>query len=406
MIPSPANLERLVRQFWTRRREFGQPAFWAKTGRIGLRLAQTWAWPERLLRESIEVLEDRPWNLHIETTNACNADCVFCGYQYMERPKKVMTMEVYERALQQYLDLGGGDLLLEVVVGDPILDPTFLKKIQVARSHPEIARIETITNGIAVHKIGAEKLVESGISKMFISTSGFDRESYEQIYRSKDYDRMRGNVLDLLRANRRAGDPVEIIVGLRTNRPLEAVMADPDFQEIKALGPQIDFSFALDDWMGRIKFDELPKGFVKREAEAPRESCAWLYDGPIVFTNGDLGLCGCRDVEAKSELVVGNILDKPLGELWRSDEVKRLRARVGTDDKPDICRSCTMYRNLDALRTFKGRERTRLTRSRLRASRCSPPPNPRRDGGAETPPNPPGEGGQARARRRLPLTPR
>ncbi|MFT3767033.1 MAG: radical SAM protein [Minicystis sp.] len=370
MLPSTSDLERLARQFWNRRREFTHPEFWAKAGRIGARLAQTWAWPERLFRESIKSLEDRPWNLHIETTNACNADCVFCGYQYMERPKKVMTMEVYEAALAQYLDMGGGDLLLEVVVGDPILDPTFLKKIQLARSHPEIERIETITNGIAIHKIGAEKLIESGISKIFISTAGFERQSYEEIYRSKDYDRMRGNILDLLRANKKAGGPVEITIGFRTNRPLEAVMSDADFQEIKALDPAIDFGFAFDDWMGRIHFDELPVGFVKREPQPQTESCAWLYDGPIVFTNGDLGLCGCRDVEAKSELVVGNILDRSLHEIWTSAEVKSLRARFGTADKPDICRSCTMYRNLDNLRTFKGLERTRLTRSRLRASRC------------------------------------
>src|SRR5512140_2797310 len=126
MLPSTTDLHRLARQLWQRRREFSELEFWAKVGRIGVRLAQTWAWPERLFRESIQVLEDRPWNLHIETTNACNADCVFCGYQTMERPKKIMTMEVYEAALSQYIDLGGGDLLLEVVVGDPILDPTFL----------------------------------------------------------------------------------------------------------------------------------------------------------------------------------------------------------------------------------------------------------------------------------------
>ena len=382
MLPSARDLQKLAGQLWRRRREFSHPEFWLKAGRIGARLAQTWAWPERLFRESIQVLEDRPWNLHIETTNACNADCVFCGYQYMERPKKVMTMEVYEAALSQYADMGGGDLLLEVVVGDPILDPTFLDKIRLARTRPEIARIETITNGIAVHKIGAERLIQSGISKIFVSTSGFDRESYEQIYRSKDYDRMRGNVLDLLRENRRAGGPVEIVIGLRSNRPLEAVMADADFREIRAHDPQIDWSFAFDDWMGRIDFDALPEGFVKRDPQPQTESCAWLYDGPIVFTNGDLGLCGCRDVEAKSELVVGNIKRRSLHEIWTSPEVKALRARFATPDKPDICRSCTMYRNLDNLRTFKGLERTRLTRGRLRGSRCqvsgaAPPPRRR-----------------------------
>jgi MoaA/NifB/PqqE/SkfB family radical SAM enzyme len=369
-----ANGRRLLRQFWARRREFGTPAFWLKAARIGTRVAQSALWPTPILKKTLRAFEDRPWNLHIETTNACNADCVFCAYQYMERDKRVMKMPVFEKALSDYCEMGGGDLMLEVVVGDPILDPLFLDKIRAARARPEIASIETITNGVGIDRLGAETFVKSGISRVFISTAGFERESYEKIYRIKKYDQMRGNVLDLLRENEKAGRPVEITIGFRTNRPLKTVMEDPDFQEVKRYRPHLDFTFAFDDWGGKIQFAELPKGFIKREPPAQTETCKWYYDGPIVFLNGDVGLCGCRDVEAKSELIVGNLMQRSLHEIWISPEVKSLRDRFLTPQKPAICRSCTMYRSLDDLRSTEGLRKARLTRQRFHASPCHSPP--------------------------------
>jgi MoaA/NifB/PqqE/SkfB family radical SAM enzyme len=364
----------LARQFWARREDFRQPSFWLKSGRIAARLGQAALWPKDVFDRTLATFEKRPWNLHIEPTNACNADCVFCAYQYMERPKKVMPMDLYRKALGDYVDMGGGDLLLEVVVGDPVLDPTFLDKVRLARSYAQIDQIATITNGIGLDRMGADKLVESGISKVAISTASFEEENYVALYRNKSYDKMRGNVLDLLKANERAGRPVEVTIGFRTNRRLEDVLADPDFQEIKRYRPLIDFTFSFSSWGGKIDFADLPPGFIPRGQPPQVETCAWLYDGPIVFANGEVGLCGCQDVEAKSDLVVGNIRDRSLYEIWNSPRVAELRRGfTAPETKPNICRVCTSYRNLDANRSAEGLRRAFLTEGRLRGSACHRP---------------------------------
>jgi len=356
----------LLRQLWARRSDFGSSLFWRKAAGIGGSLVQHWAWPDTLFRKSLTVFEERPWDLHIETTNVCNANCVFCAYQYMTRPRKMMAMDVYRTALQQYVELGGGDLSLEVVVGEPCLDPTFLEKIRLARAQAAICNIRTITNGIAIDRIGADALVASGLNKLFISTAGFDEASYTEIYRVKSYQKMRDNVFALLSANQRRNTPLEITIGFRTNRRLESVQSDPDFAEMMKFKPKTDFAYSFDDWSGRIDFTTLPKGFLRREPPPFEEPCIWLYNGPVVFPNGDVGLCGCRDVDAKSELIVGNIAENHLGEIWRSPAVARLRERFKRGDYPDICRSCTMYRNLDQLRSMEGWRRTRLTKKRAR----------------------------------------
>ena len=39
----------------------------------------------------------RPFELHLELTNLCNANCIFCPYQFQERPTGFMSDEVFER---------------------------------------------------------------------------------------------------------------------------------------------------------------------------------------------------------------------------------------------------------------------------------------------------------------------
>jgi len=369
------NLNRYARQMWARRREFGQAEFWKKVLRIGRTVAQSELWPQVLLDRQLRPFVQRPWNLHIEPTNACNADCVFCAYQFMERKKTVLDMEVFKKALADYVAVGGGDLHMEVVVGDPLLDPTYLEKVALARAEPCIENIWSITNAIALDRVGVDAFLRSGISKVLLSTSGFERESYVALYRTKKYDKMRDNITALVRRNHELGQPVEITVGFRTNRSLEQVLADPDFQPIKAFNPKIDFTFAMCDWTGLIDVSRLPRGFVQREIPVKRELCAWLYDGPIVFSNGDVGLCGCQDLNASSELVVGNIMESSLLEIWQSDRVTEIRNRF-LSNPPDICGPCGFYRNLDGLRTVEGLRRTWLTQKRFRDSLCNNPDRP------------------------------
>ena len=63
-----------------------------------------------------------PRVLAFETTPLCNANCIFCGYQYDTRPKGIMSMELFKRILDEYVDLGGSVVSLAPMVGEPLMD--------------------------------------------------------------------------------------------------------------------------------------------------------------------------------------------------------------------------------------------------------------------------------------------
>ena len=54
-----------------------------------------------------EITRQTPLILQIETTNVCNARCVFCAYPKMKREKGIMSMPLFERIVQEYAAMAG-----------------------------------------------------------------------------------------------------------------------------------------------------------------------------------------------------------------------------------------------------------------------------------------------------------
>jgi len=321
---------------------------------------------KQTFNNSLSILEERPWNLHIEVTNRCNANCIFCAYKYQSRKKVVIDDSTYLKALNDYCDIGGGELMLEVVVGDPCLDSKLVEKIEEARRRPEISSIKTITNGIGLDRVGIEKLLKSGISCIQISTGPWQKELYEEIYKSQQYDKMKANVEQLLIKNQEFGSPVEIIIAFRTNMTMQETLRLPDYQKVKKLSHSVDFNTDFDTWRGRIsKKDLLPGMQIRPPIKLKQEACYWLFDGPIVFSNGDVGMCGCRDFNADSELIIGNINDRTLLDIWQSEKVHELRTRFKDGKFPDICNECSGYADLTLYRTKMGAKRAQEIESRF-----------------------------------------
>lgn len=361
------NLKRIYQVVWYRRKDLLSRSFWSMAGRILRERFNIWQRVnEEVFLENLKSIEARPWNLHLELTNICNANCIFCAYQYQTRHQKIMTDEVYLKALNDYCDIGGGDFMLTVSVGDPAVDPKFIQRIKEARSRPEIAGIETITNAIALKDNQIEDLIHSGISKIQISTGPWDENLYLKIYRNKSYKKMTGNVRLLLEKNVEADCPVEIKIAFRSNLTMQKTLSCPDYKEIKHLPHHVEFNADFDTWTGEIKEGDLLPGMHLRPlSKLEREPCYWLYDGPIVFADGSVGLCGCRDFNANSELVVGNIMEQSLLEIWQSQKVQELRANFRNGKFPTICKSCSTYSNLDMYRRKPGTDRANLIRSRF-----------------------------------------
>src|SRR5436190_3525476 len=106
------------------------------------------------LKRTLSAMAARPFELHFELTNLCNANCVFCPYQYQTREVESMSDKVFDKALADFVRAGGGSVGLTPIVGDALIHPRFLSFVHRLRQEPRIDRIWLTTNGILLDKHG------------------------------------------------------------------------------------------------------------------------------------------------------------------------------------------------------------------------------------------------------------
>jgi len=218
------------------------------------------------------------------------------------------------------------------------------------------------SNMISLDRHGVMELLESGLTALTVSVSGFDANMYRRVYRSRQYPRVLKNTIEFARANNAAGRPVKFSVNLRTDRPIRETFDFPDHKEVEALvgRENILANFFFDNWAGKITQDQLTGSMKlrrRRRLSRPRISpCSELFSGPMVTWDGRVTACGCRDVNA-SELVIGDVTSQHLGDIWFGNEIKKLREEFLTDKIRPICDTCTHYNNLSQYLT-KGAART------------------------------------------------
>lgn len=89
-----------------------------------------------------------PSHLAIETVRACNAKCVMCPSETMERAKGVMKPRVHDMILGKILDWGAPiNLITHAGLGEPLLDRRLHERIAVEKAMFPAAKVVVYSNG-------------------------------------------------------------------------------------------------------------------------------------------------------------------------------------------------------------------------------------------------------------------
>ncbi len=134
------------------------------------------------------MLKQRPFMIHINNTNICNCNCAFCGYKHQSVPKMTMRLSLFKRIVDEYDEIGGGQLSLTPVVGEPLMAKDFLACLEYLASKPSMNNVIVVTNGLLIDKYGADILLDY-IHNCQISMSGFDEDMYKRMFGTEHYQR-------------------------------------------------------------------------------------------------------------------------------------------------------------------------------------------------------------------------
>jgi radical SAM protein with 4Fe4S-binding SPASM domain len=319
------------------------------------------------------VTPDELWNfrelknngqLQANVTNICNAKCTFCAYPKVVANKTlqtgIMSFELFKKAVDEWAVLGGQKLDLTPVVGDPLVDPGLLDKVNYAANHARIRNVMLTTNGILLNRNDTyKKLIDLGIGGVFISTQGASKAAYEKIYGVNHYDDAMSGIRNLLAYNQSQGEPARIVIRFRNAEKPSQIIRSPDF--IANLKPylsekvRINFTVDFDNWGGTILPADM-SGFMKLRKLPPALNlpCQALF-GFVVRHDGNVRLCGCRLVRNDlDDLVVGNVREQSLVEISKSPAAWEIIRGFYSGRRPETCRECTFYRPINR-QWLKGR---------------------------------------------------
>ena len=294
-------------------------------------------------------------HLDIEPTNICNANCVFCGYQYQDgKTYKSINFDFAGKILDAFCQAGGGDIGLTPVVGDPLICKDIEKLVALCRSRSEVVGIGLTTNGLLLTGSKFLALREAGLTDINISMTYPDEQEYEAIYRTNQFKRLLSNLNELALV-----DTSGVRINLWIRTPRLFWKRHPLLKKLRSCGWSVNRNFFFDDWSGRVAKGLAEQGLARRPLRGKHLPCGMLQSGPHAMASGRITACGCRDLEAKSELAAEELF-RP---FYESGDLKKvyygtlngLRKQFLEHNAPSICKTCRHYNPDFRFGTFKDR---------------------------------------------------
>lgn len=302
--------------------------------------------------------ECHPTTLYLETTNICNADCVFCAYKFQKefrQGKGIMSDEIFGTALKQYREMGGKRIAMTPLVGEPLLDPKVVERVRMAKDMG--FHVSFFTNGILLGRIDLQGLLKTGLDNLVLSTGPFEKASHELLFRTNKYEEMIEGVRELLVLRNALYAPLEVTILFRSHIPYRELVGLPDYrdkiypllseEERRKVYVQIK---CFDTWGGQIRKKDLPG--IMDVAYPPvikRRPCLWTFFAMVLW-DGHVRACSCRFTGTERQdgddgLLIGHLGQESLQDIWKGEGVKILRRRFLAGNLPLVCRKCTMYRS-------------------------------------------------------------
>jgi radical SAM protein with 4Fe4S-binding SPASM domain len=175
---------------------------------------------------------------------------------------------------------------------------------------------------------------------------------YEKIYGVKHYDDAMSGIRNLMEYNRSKGEPARIVVRFRNHEKPSQIIRSPDFK--KNIQPylservRINFTVDYDNWGGTIQPGDLSGSMRLRKLPPPlKVPCKNLFNFAVRH-DGKVRLCACRLTRSDlDDLVVGNILEKSIAEISKSDQAWNVIKGFYAGKRPETCLECTFYQPID-----------------------------------------------------------
>ena len=267
-----------------------------------------------------------PEIVQIESTNICNAKCVFCPRDDMHRKQGVMSFELFKKIVDECVELGITHVRVHNY-GEPFVDRRLVEKVRYAKQKG-IKEVGMISNGSLITEQVARGMIEAGLDAINISVDASGKEVFESTRLGLKYDKVIANIERLVRLRSEMGKrrPKLILSFVRQNNSVDE---QAFIEHWKKIADKIHIT-DLHNWAGTLN----QESDVNYPCYRPWLTFTVLWDGRV-------SLC-CADFDGRN--VLGDLNTSTIKEVWNAEPYVLARRQHLESGGPDICRSCDLPR--------------------------------------------------------------
>ena len=332
-------------------------------------------------------MEPLPRYVQMEPVGQCNLRCRMCSIQFRKDgppngPPAFMDFGDFTRLVDQFE--GVRELHLQGL-GEPTMHPRFFEMVEYAVARG--IQVSTNTNLTLMTAERAERCVTSGLHGLHVSLDGATAATYERIRLRAHFDRVVRNLERLVRTRERLGSSLPevrlVLVIMRQNlhelpglvrlahglgvRNVFVQHLCHDFAEsslpehYRPMREFVESETLLGEdparvgrYFGEARAAAAELGVTLRlprtdprphpHGTPGRSRCGWPWDGAYVSYQGYSMPC-CM-ISTPDRLNFGKFTEQGVGAIWNGPDYQAFRDQLSSDDPPEVCRSCALYRGI------------------------------------------------------------
>ena len=300
----------------------------ARARRAAEHLLRTQAKPVRrlLLATGRDRAPRMPEIVQIESTNICNAKCVFCPRDDMHRRQGIMTVALFRKIVDECVELGITHVRMHNY-GEAFIDKKLVEKVRYAKQKG-IQEVGMISNGSLITEQIARGMIDAGLDAINISVDASGKEVFESTRVGLKYDKVIANIERLVRLRTESGRrrPKLILSFVRQNNSADE---QAFIEHWRAIADKIHVT-DLHNWAGTLN----QESDVNYPCYRPWLTFTVLWDGRV-------SLC-CADFDGKT--ILGDLNTHSIAEIWNAEPYRDVRRQHLQSGGPDICRACDLPR--------------------------------------------------------------
>jgi MoaA/NifB/PqqE/SkfB family radical SAM enzyme len=277
-----------------------------------------------LLALGVDEAPTLPEIVQIESTNICNAKCVFCPRDDMHRDEGIMDMALFRKIADECAALNITHMRMHNY-GEAFADRNLVEKVRYAKSIG-IREVGLISNGSLITERAARGMVDAGLDAINTSMDAAGKEVFESTRLGLNYDKVVANVERLIQIRDEAGKrrPKLILSFVRQNNSAEE---QHFIAHWRAKADKIHVT-DLHNWAGTLN----QESDVRFPCYRPWLTFTVLWDGRV-------SLC-CADFDGRE--VLGDLRTSTIKDIWNGPAYRKVRRAHLDHGGPSICQSCDL----------------------------------------------------------------